>query len=123
MIEPIERGVRSLQASSHSAESKKKSMKGGKIDKSTISGPASGSFKHVAHMGYDAEKGFSSKNVHPSWIAFFGQLESQGVERKVTAQNMDFIEGFMLGAKARGSGTNGTKEQPRLPRSRSSNTN
>ncbi|KAJ3475820.1 hypothetical protein NLI96_g11579 [Meripilus lineatus] len=44
---------------------KKKGTKG-KIDKSMISGPKAGSFKHVSHMGYDSERGFTSSGVDPS---------------------------------------------------------
>ncbi|KAL0564820.1 hypothetical protein V5O48_017212, partial [Marasmius crinis-equi] len=46
------------KAGKSTAKSKKKSTsaaKGGKIDKSMISGPTAGSFVHVAHMGYDAD--------------------------------------------------------------------
>ena len=60
-----------------------------------ISGPASGSFIHVAHMGYDAEKGFTTKGVDPSWTAFLGQLEGSGVDRETIAREMDFIKDFV----------------------------
>ena len=47
---------------------------------------------HVAHMSYDAEKGFMSSGVDPSWLAFF-DLQA-GVDEAVIAQNMDFIKTF-----------------------------
>lgn len=59
------------------ASAKKKSItKGGTINKSLISAPTAGSFVHVAHMGYDAEKGFTSSGVDPSWMAFLGDLRA-----------------------------------------------
>ncbi|KAI0717345.1 hypothetical protein C8T65DRAFT_528570, partial [Cerioporus squamosus] len=89
------------KSKSDGAKKKKasKSAKGGKIDKSMISGPTVGSFKHVAHMGYDAEKGFTSTNVDPSWEAFLTNLEGQGVSRDVLMQNMDFIKDFVRDAQ------------------------
>jgi hypothetical protein len=60
------------------ASSSKRKSKGG-IDKSMIGAPTG--FDHVAHMGFDSEKGFSSTNVDPSWERLLGQLESQGVSR------------------------------------------
>ena len=61
-----------------------------------MSDPASASsFIHVAQMGYDAEKGFTSTNVDPSWTAFLGQLESQGVDKSMIDQNMEFIKDFV----------------------------
>ncbi|EJF63715.1 WH1-domain-containing protein, partial [Dichomitus squalens LYAD-421 SS1] len=86
---------------SKSGTTKKKGSKPGKgkIDKSMISGPTAGSFKHVAHMGYDSEKGFTSTNVDPSWEAFLSNLEGQGVSREVLEQNMDFIKDFVRDAQ------------------------
>ncbi|KZT70593.1 WH1-domain-containing protein [Daedalea quercina L-15889] len=82
-----------------SSSKKKKATKGGKIDKSMISGPTAGSFKHVAHMGYDAEKGFTSTNVDPTWTNFLQQLEGQGLSRDMIEQNMDFIKDFVRDAQ------------------------
>lgn len=61
-----------------SSSSGAKGKKGG-INKSMIGAPSG--FNHVAHMGFDAEKGFSSTNVDPSWERLLGQLESQGISR------------------------------------------
>lgn len=61
-----------------SSSSGSKGKKGG-INKSMIGAPSG--FSHVAHMGFDAEKGFSSTNVDPSWERLLGQLESQGISR------------------------------------------
>ncbi|KAK0235173.1 hypothetical protein EDD85DRAFT_68771 [Armillaria nabsnona] len=60
-----------------------------------VSGPTSGSFVHVAHMGYDSESGFTSKGVDPSWTAFLGQLENSGIDKEMIAKEMDFIKDFV----------------------------
>ncbi|KDQ53834.1 hypothetical protein JAAARDRAFT_136440, partial [Jaapia argillacea MUCL 33604] len=80
-------------------EKKKKAGKGGKIDKSMISGPTAGSFIHVAHMGYDADKGFTSTNVDPSWMAFLDGLASHGIDKSLIENNMDFIKDFVRDAQ------------------------
>ncbi|CDZ96193.1 Actin regulatory protein (Wiskott-Aldrich syndrome protein) [Phaffia rhodozyma] len=72
-----------------------KKKKGGKIDKSLISGPSEGSFKHVAHMGYSSESGFSSSGVDPSWQALLDQLGSQGISQKQIMENEGFIRDFV----------------------------
>src|ERR1700722_18623905 len=95
------------------SDKKKKAAKGGKIDKSLISGPTAGSFVHVAHMGYDAENGFVSKNVDPSWNAFLGALEDHGVDRNFIVKEMDFIENFMK--KAQSEMAQGMKKKPPPP--------
>ncbi|KAG2126925.1 hypothetical protein DEU56DRAFT_891683 [Suillus clintonianus] len=82
-----------------SSSEKKKSAKGGRIDKSMISGPTSGSFVHVAHMGYDAEKGYTTTNVDPSWTTFLSGLEGEGVSREIIDSDMDFIKGFLRDAQ------------------------
>ncbi|KAK0495670.1 hypothetical protein EDD18DRAFT_1463495 [Armillaria luteobubalina] len=76
-------------------EKKKKASKGGKIDKSMTSGPTSGSFVHVADMGYDSGPGFTSKGVDPSWTAFLGQLENVGIDKEMIAKEMDFMKDFV----------------------------
>ncbi|THG93258.1 hypothetical protein EW026_g7936 [Hermanssonia centrifuga] len=89
------------------SSSKKKASKGGKIDKSMISGPTQGSFIHVAHMGYDAERGFTSSNVDPSWQALLTSLETQGVEREILEKDMDFIKSFVRDAQKSGANAGG----------------
>ncbi|WWC90875.1 uncharacterized protein L201_005812 [Kwoniella dendrophila CBS 6074] len=69
--------------------------KGGKIDKSLISGPSAGSFKHVAHMGFDTEKGFSSSGVDPSWQMLLEQLSMKGISAKDIQHNEKFIKDFV----------------------------
>ncbi|RSH81390.1 Wiskott-Aldrich syndrome protein 1 [Saitozyma podzolica] len=72
-----------------------KKKKGGKIDKSLISGPTAGTFKHVAHMGYDADKGFSSVGVDPSWQVLLEQLSMKGISPKQIQKNEQFIKDFV----------------------------
>lgn len=98
-----------------STPTKSKSKKGGKIDKSLISGPvrpsifrhptvshlltvriqSAGSFKHVAHMGYDSEKGFSSTGVDSSWQVLLEQLSTKGISPKQIQKNEQFIKDFV----------------------------
>ncbi|KXN82939.1 hypothetical protein AN958_02022 [Leucoagaricus sp. SymC.cos] len=78
-----------------SKSKKKQSISKGKIDKSMISGPQAGSFQHLAHMGYDADTGFSSKGIDPSWLALLENLEGKGISREVIAKEMDFIKTFV----------------------------
>ncbi|WVQ81706.1 hypothetical protein IAT38_003831 [Cryptococcus sp. DSM 104549] len=66
-----------------------------KFDKSMISGPSAGSFKHVAHMGFDSEKGFSSSGVDPSWQVLLEQLSSKGISPKQIEKNEKFIKDFV----------------------------
>ncbi|KAG1883872.1 actin regulatory protein [Suillus subluteus] len=98
-----------------SSSEKKKSAKGGRIDKSMISGPAAGSFVHVAHMGYDPEKGFNSTNIDPSWTAFLNELEGSGVSREVINQDMDFIKDFIRDAQNRPQPGKQKRPPPPLP--------
>lgn len=60
-----------------------------------ISGPSEGSFKHVAHMGYDSEKGFSSVGVDPSWQNLLEQLTAKGFSKKELENNEEFIKDFV----------------------------
>lgn len=56
-----------------------------------------GSFKHVAHMGYTSEHGFSSSGVDPSWQALLDQLGSAGISQKQIQENEGFIRDFVKG--------------------------
>ncbi|KAJ7590879.1 actin regulatory protein [Mycena floridula] len=100
------------------SEKKKKAAKNGKINKSMISGPTSGSFVHVAHMGYDDEQGFTSKGVDPSWTAFLGQLENSGIDKAVIAREMDFIKDFTRNYQATSAQKQPKKPKPPPPPSR-----
>ncbi|GAA5915075.1 Wiskott-Aldrich syndrome protein [Sporobolomyces salmoneus] len=75
--------------------SKSKKKKGG-IDKSMIGAPSG--FSHVAHMGFDSEKGFTSNNIDPSWERLLSQLESQGISRTQILKNETFIRNYVEGS-------------------------
>lgn len=49
-------------------------------DKPLISAPRPGSFVHAAHIGYDAEKGFTPSGVDPSWLAVLGDLQKHDID-------------------------------------------
>ncbi|KAH8090702.1 hypothetical protein HD553DRAFT_330360 [Filobasidium floriforme] len=84
-------------AAAKSPEKKKRSRFNNlfKIDKSAISAPKSESFQHVAHMGYDNEKGFTSVGVDPSWQNLLDQLGMQGVSAEQIQENEQFIKDFV----------------------------
>ncbi|KDE04549.1 hypothetical protein MVLG_05020 [Microbotryum lychnidis-dioicae p1A1 Lamole] len=84
----------SASAATSSPSGKKK--KKGVIDKSMIGAPTG--FSHVAHMGFDTEKGFSSSNVDPSWERLLGQLEGQGISRNQIIKNEAFIRNYVEGS-------------------------
>ncbi|KIM35785.1 hypothetical protein M413DRAFT_449605 [Hebeloma cylindrosporum] len=67
---------------------------GNNIDKSMISHPKEGGFVHVAHMSYDADSGFTSKGVDPSWTTFLEGLHGYS-GKEVAAADMDFIKDFI----------------------------
>lgn len=46
-------------------------------------------------MGYDAEKGFSSSGVDPSWQVLLEQLSMRGFSEKDIENNKDFIQEFV----------------------------
>lgn len=58
-------------------------------------GQSEGSFKHVAHMGYSSESGFSSKGVDPSWQALLDSLGNKGISQKQIMENEGFIRDFV----------------------------
>ncbi|KAK9728722.1 hypothetical protein K7432_000868 [Basidiobolus ranarum] len=52
----------------------------GKLDKSMISGPSD--FRHVGHIGFDPETGFSTENIDPEWMKLFDKLGQLGVSKE-----------------------------------------
>ncbi|KAJ3920123.1 hypothetical protein F5877DRAFT_38778 [Lentinula edodes] len=92
----FEKKVREKTGKKSKAKSKKSKSptvkSSGKIDKSLISAPTQ--FKHVAHMGYDADKGFTSRNVDPSWTTIVGNLEEEGIDKKIIEREVEFIRDF-----------------------------
>ncbi|GAA6022514.1 hypothetical protein JCM10207_008539, partial [Rhodosporidiobolus poonsookiae] len=103
--------AQSSSSSGAAASSSGKASKGGKkkkggIDKSMIGSPTN--FSHVAHMGFDADSGFSSRNIDPSWERLLQQLEGQGISRTQIMKNEHFIRNFVEGS----GGPNGAPPPP-----------
>jgi hypothetical protein len=73
------------------------------ISTSMISAPVVESFIHEAHVGMSKEGVIEvSGNLDPSWTAIIGELQGYGINQRMVEENIDFIEGFMEGAKAAG---------------------
>ncbi|KAI7868337.1 hypothetical protein BDF14DRAFT_1795510 [Spinellus fusiger] len=70
-----------------------KTAKKSKLDKNTIGMPAD--FRHVGHIGYSPEKGFSIQNNDPEKNAIFEQLKELGITPEEISQNQEFIQGFL----------------------------
>ncbi|KAI0325733.1 hypothetical protein GY45DRAFT_1374535 [Cubamyces sp. BRFM 1775] len=72
-----------------------------RVSPSMISAPAPGTFMHVAHIGVgDNGRIEATQNVEPGWTMILEELQGYGVNEKTVAQDMDFVEGFLAGAKA-----------------------
>jgi len=77
-----------------------------RINTSTISAPAPASFVHVAHVGINAKGTIeTSKDIDPAWGVLIQDLQEYGVSRDVVVENLDFVEGFLAGAKTKATGT------------------
>ncbi|KXN66161.1 hypothetical protein CONCODRAFT_80577 [Conidiobolus coronatus NRRL 28638] len=75
--------------------SKSKSKAKVKIDKSLIGKPLD--FKHLGHIGYDADKGFSANHVDPEWQKLFEQLGYHGISQDALQdkETMKFVMDFV----------------------------
>ncbi|THH29907.1 hypothetical protein EUX98_g4278, partial [Antrodiella citrinella] len=100
MFKKVNTNLKKAGSSTPKATTGRKKSVRGKIDKSMISGPTSGSFIHVAHMGYDADKGFTSTNVDPSWQSILNGLQDHGVDSAILAKDQDFIKDFIRNAQS-----------------------
>ena len=84
-------------------------------DKSRISTPQPGSFTHIAHIGYDAEKGFTSTGVDSSWLTLITQLRDLGVNKSILQDRdnqkfiRDFVQTYQSESMSLSSTTNVTK--------------
>jgi Wiskott-Aldrich syndrome protein len=65
----------------------------GKLDKTQIGLPAD--FRHLGHIGYTPEKGFSVQNNDPEWQGVFEQLTALGISADEIHENEDFIKDFV----------------------------
>lgn len=52
-------------------------------------------FRHLGHVGYTPEKGFSIQNNDPEWDGLFEQLQSLGIPAEEIHDNKDFIKNFV----------------------------
>lgn len=79
-----------------------------------ISSPAPDSFVHVAHVGFN-ENGIveTSKDLDPAWAKLLGDLQAHGVRQSIVEENLDFVEGFLAGAKSKTKAADITKVVPR----------
>ncbi|GAA5826668.1 hypothetical protein JCM11251_002846 [Rhodosporidiobolus azoricus] len=106
--------------SSSGKKGKKGGAGGGGIDKSMIGAPTN--FNHVAHMGFSAEEGFSSRNIDPSWERLLQQLEGQGISRTQILKNEAFIRNFVEGSGGPSASLPPSAASPAPPLPPSSNT-
>lgn len=71
------------------------------ISRSIISSPAPDSFRHVAHVGVNANGVFeASKNLDASWKEMLTQLQGHGVSEAVVIKHQDFVDGFWKGVES-----------------------
>ena len=71
------------------------------ISRSIISSPAPDSFRHVAHVGVNANGVFeASKSLDDSWTEMLTKLQGHGVSEAVVIKHHDFVDGFWKGVEA-----------------------
>ena len=71
------------------------------ISRSTISSPAPDSFRHISHVGVNANGVFeASKNLDASWNEMLTQLQGHGVSEAVVMKHHDFVDGFWKGVES-----------------------
>ncbi|CAO3592377.1 unnamed protein product [Absidia cylindrospora] len=63
------------------------------IDKNHIGKPSD--FRHLSHMGYTTDKGFTIENNDPEQNAIIDQLKALGITPEEISQNQDFIHQFL----------------------------
>jgi Wiskott-Aldrich syndrome protein len=63
------------------------------IDKNDIGKPSD--FRHLSHMGYTSDKGFTIENNDPEQNAIIDQLKALGITPEEINQNQGFIHQFL----------------------------
>ncbi|KAG2207154.1 hypothetical protein INT47_012207, partial [Mucor saturninus] len=89
--------TREISTKKTSSKKKKETSSGkkpkGKLDKSQIGLPSE--FRHLGHIGYTPDKGFSVQNTGPEWNGLFDQLKDLGISPEELQDNEDFIKEFV----------------------------
>jgi len=84
------------------AKKNKPSTRPRRVQASTISAPVPASFVHVAHVGVNSQGMIqTSHDIDPAWEVLVRDLQEYGVSHDVVIENLDFVEGFLAGAKTR----------------------
>lgn len=52
-------------------------------------------FRHLGHIGYTPDKGFSVQNNGPEWNGIFDKLKDLGISPEEIHENEDFIKEFV----------------------------
>jgi len=55
----------------------------------------SGFHRHLGHIGYTPEQGFSVQNNSPEWNGIFDQLKALGISADEINHNQEFIKNFV----------------------------
>ena len=93
-------GVLELPKKTHRQKRSSKSSVNS-ISRSIISSPAPDSFRHVAHVGVNANGVFeASKNLDASWNEMLTQLQGHGVSEAVVIKHHEYVDGFWKGVEA-----------------------
>ncbi|KAL0562356.1 hypothetical protein V5O48_019731, partial [Marasmius crinis-equi] len=69
-------------------------------------------------MGYDADAGFTSTGVDPSWKQLLTQLENSGIDKATIEKEMSFIKDFVKTQQPPAGAAKEKKVKPPPPPSR-----
>lgn len=115
------RSGKSTKSSKQTKRDKALPLRPGRVDPTTISAPAAASFVHVGHVGFDSKGAVeASKDIDPAWTALLQGLQGYGITQNVVADNIDFVEGFLAGAKVGRTNTDPTSATTPEPSKRTS---
>ncbi|KAI9497702.1 hypothetical protein BDB00DRAFT_803689, partial [Zychaea mexicana] len=92
-VAPSKKKKASNNNNNNNNNKKKDNGKKSKVDKTQIGLPSE--FRHLGHIGYTPEKGFSVQNTDPEWDGLFDQLQSLGISAQEITENQDFIKSFV----------------------------
>jgi hypothetical protein len=93
-------GVLESPKRTHRQKNRSSKLSANSISRSIISSPAPDSFRHVSHVGVNANGVFeASKNLDASWKEMLTQLQGHGVSEAVVMKHSDFVDGFWKGVE------------------------